>query len=328
MDNSTMTVEEATVLNNLEPGNQNVRIGDKLKFTLDMISPPGNVWFVSRNVLVSGNGKSWDQAFKTIGEAISQVNDDYTANVPPIRGRNSIIYIGEGWYSEVPLLLTASDVTIIGLAPGGHDPVVLYGSATAGGFDINSGGPALTVRGANSSIINMGIFTYDVLYPSMRIGGNASDLGLNGGTLAHATGVKLIDCSFVRNVNNASLGGLDVVNSEGPDIIRCNFSTSCKDFGIRIRTNGNTNPVGVHMNDCRFVGTPIGVDINNGSDAIIQHCIFMDDMTDRVGAISTPITNEGNNTIVIENYWEFSKENAITGNGDHLNINNFTLSET
>ena len=328
MENSSMTEDEATVLNNLEPGNQNVRIGDKLKFTLDMISPPGNVWYVSRNVLVSGDGKSWDQAFKTIGEAITQVNDDYTDNVPPIRGRNSIIYIGEGWYSEVPLLLTANDVTIVGLAPGSHDPVVLYGSSSAGSWAAPSGGPALTIRGSNCTIRNMGFITRDPLYPSVRIGGNPSDLGLNGATYSTATGNMLVDCSFVRDAADGSLGGLDIVNAEGPDIIRCRFSTSCKDFGIQIRTNGTNNPVGVRIVDCRFVGTPIGVDINNGSECIIQHCIFIDDMTDRADTITTPVTNEGNNTILIENYWEFSDANAITGNGDHLNINNNTLAKT
>ncbi len=328
MENSSMTVDEATVLNNLEPGNQNVRIGDKLKFTLDMISPPGNVWYVTRNILVSGNGKSWDQAFKTIGEAIAQVNADYTANVPPIRGRNSIIYVGEGWYGEVPLLLTASDVTIVGLAPGSHDPVVLYGSATAGGFDAGAGGPCLTIRGANCTFRNMGFFTSDPLYPSVRIGGNGSDAGLNGGVASGPTGSIFINCSWVRDVNNGSLGGLDVVCAEGPDIIGCRFSTSCKDYGIQIRTNGVINPVGVRMVDCRFVGIPTCIDINNGSEAIIQHCLFIDDMTDRVGAVTVPIANEGNNTIAIENHWEFSEENAITGNGDHLMVNNFQLAAT
>ena len=328
MENSSMTLEEATVLNNLEPGNQNVRIGDKLKFTLDMISPPGNVWFVSRNVLVSGNGNSWDQAFKTIGEAIAQVNEDYTNNVPPIRGRNSIIYVGEGWYGEVPLLITASDVTIIGLAPGSHDPVVLYGSATPGGFDAGAGGPCLTIRGANCTFGNMGFFTSDPLYPSVRIGGNGSDAGLNGGVASGPTGSLFRNCAWVRDVNNGSLGGLDVVCNEGPDLIGCRFSTSCKDWGIRIRTNGVTNPVGVRIVDGRFVGTPIGVQSLNGSETIVQHNIFIDDMTDRAGAISTPITNEGNNLIAIENYWEFSDANAITGNGDHLNINNHTLAKT
>ncbi len=328
MGDRSITAGEAISLNNLQPGHQNILLGDKMKFALDILVPPGNVWYVSRNVVASGDGKSWETAFLTVGEAIAQVNADYIVAVYPGRGRNTIIYVGEGWYGEVPLLLTANDVTIIGLAPGGHDPVVLYGSATAGGFDAGAGGPALTIRGANCTIQNMGFFTSDPLYPSVRIGGNASDAGLNGGVASSPTGSVFKDCAWVRDVDNGSLGGLDVVCAEGPDILNCRFSTSCKDYGIQIRTNGVINPVGVRMVDCRFVGIPTGIDINNGSEAIVQRCLFIDDMTDRSGSITVPIANEGNNTIAIENHWEFSEANAITGGGDHLMINNFQLAAT
>ena len=328
MGTKSITLGEAVALNNIQPGHQNILLGDKMKFALDLLSPPGNVWYVNRNVLSSGDGKSWEAAFRTIGEAIAQVNNDYALALRPDVGRNTIIYVGEGWYGEVPLLLTASDCTIIGLAPGGHDPVVLYGSATAGGFDIGAGGPALTIRGSNCTFQNMGFFTHDVLYPSVRMGGNASDAGLNGGVKSGPTGSVFKDCAWIRDADDGSLGGLDVVCAEGPDIINCRFSTSCKDYGIQIRTNGEINPVGVRIVDGRFVGMPTGVDINNGSDAIIQHSIFIDDMTDRPGTIVVPIANEGNNTIAIENYWEFTEAAAITGGGDHLMVNNFQLAAT
>lgn len=328
MSSRSITAAEALALNNVQPGHQNILLGNKLKFALDLLVPPGNVYYVSRNITTSGDGKSWDAAYKTIGEAIAQVNQDYIAALQPNQGRNSIIYVGEGWYSEVPLLLTANDVTIIGLAPGGHDPVVLYGSATAGGFDIGAGGPALVVRGANCTIHNIGFFTHDVLYPALRIGGNASDTGLNGGTLSAATGCLLSKLAFVRDVDNGSLGGLDIVNAEGPDILSCRFSTSCKDYGIRIRSNGVNNPVGVRIVDGRFVGMPTGVDIDAGSECIVQESLFIDDMTDRPGSITVPIANEGNNTIAIKNHWEFTEAAAITGGGDHLMVNNFQLAAT
>lgn len=323
----SLTAVEAAALNNLMPGNQNILLGDKLQFVLNYVSPPGNVWYVSRNVVRSGDGKSWEAAFKTIGEAIAQVNADYLAGVAPDIGRNTVIYVSEGWYSEVPLVLTAYDCSIVGVAPGSHDSIVLYGSASAGGFDGASGGPALVIKGSNNSLINMGFFTHDPLYPSVRIGGHGSDGGLNGG-YASVGGNLLMGCSFVRDVDDGSLGGLDVASNEGPYISNCRFSTSCMDYGIRIRSNGVTNPVGVRIVNGRFVGVPTGVDIVAGSDAIIEHNIFIDDMTDRSGAVTVPIANEGNNTIAVENYWEFSEANAITGNGDHLMINNFQLAAT
>ncbi len=287
MSSRILTAGQARAVNNLLPGNQNVMLGDKVKYALDVIAPPGNSWFVNRNMFATGDGKAWDTAFKTWGEAIAQVNADYTEALPPTKGRNATIYVAEGWYSEVPLLLTANDVTIIGVAPGSHDPVVLYGSATADGWDIGAGGPALSIRGSNCDFINIGFFTHDVLYPAVREGGHGSDTGLFG-AYSFVTGNRYLHCSFVRNVDDGSLGGLDVVSAEGPDILDCRFSTSQKDWAIRTRSNGFNNPVGTYIKDAKFVGMPVGVNIVSGSDMVVEHCIFMDDMTDRPGAISTP----------------------------------------
>jgi hypothetical protein len=262
------------------------------------ITSAGTKYFVSRNVENSGDGKSWDKA--------------------------TVIYVGEGWYSETPLTLTANDCTIISTAPGTHDPTVLYGSANAGSYDINSGGPALTIQGSNNSIINMGFFTYDVLYPAVQIGGAAGDYG----GLNSCTGNKLVNCSFVRDVADGCIGGLLVACAEGPEVVGCRFSTSNKDYGIKIKSNGVINPVGVWIKDCKFIGTETGIDKDAGSDIIVEHCLFIDDTTDRADTITTPITSEGNQLIAIDNYWEFSDANAITGGGDHLNINNNTLAKT
>ena len=174
--------------------------------------------------------------------------------------------------------------------------------------------------------MNMGFYTSDPLYAAVQDGGHASDTHLSARSDSYNN--KFVNCSFIRGVADGELGGLDIASNEGPIVEGCRFSTSCKDFGIRIRSNGNTNPVGVQIKDCKFVGTETGVIKVAGSDCIIEHCLFIDDTTDRADAITTPVTNEGNQLILIDNYWEFSDANAITGNGDHLNINNNTLAKT
>ena len=93
---------------------------------------PGKIYYVDRNIGVSGNGESWGKAFKTFQEAITKVNADYTNTVAPSNGRNRWIFVGEGWYAETPSTLTANDVTIVGVAPGSHDSVVIYGVPVAG----------------------------------------------------------------------------------------------------------------------------------------------------------------------------------------------------
>lgn len=315
----------AEALNNSNPENQNAQLGSKLKWLLGLNNPPGKVFYVSRNILASGNGLSWDQAFKTIGEAVDAANDAYTDARQPDKGRNTVIYVGEGWYSEVPLTLTASDVHIIGVASGSHDSIVLYGSSSQGSWAGPSGGPALTLAGSNNTVMNMGFFTADPLYASVKDGAHASD----GDSGYYGTnGNSLINCSFVRDVADGSLGGLDIASNEGPYVSNCRFSTSCKDWGIRIRSNGVTNPVGVRIEDCKFVGTPDGINIVAGSDIFILRNYFIDDMTDRPDACDNQVVNEGNNVIITDNYWEGSEADAITGGGDHLNINNHLLAKT
>ena len=326
MGTKSITLGEAIALNNIQPGHQNILLGDKMKFALDLLSPPGNVWYVNRNVLSSGDGKSWEAAFRTIGEAIAQVNNDFAAALRPDVGRNTIIYVGEGWYGEVPLALTASDCTIIGLAPGGHDPVVLYGSATPGGFDIGAGGPALVIKGSNNTIQNMGFFTHDVLYPSLRIGGHVNDTGLNGG-YAGVNGNVIRECSFIRDVQAGSLGGIDDVCNEATWILDCLFHTSCKDWGVRHRTNGDTNPVNSKVRGSQFIGVPTGIQVDQCHNLLIDHNFFFDDTSDRADTTDKPVNvgGAGFRVMVTDNYFEGSAADMVQGDEtDVIEVNNHT----
>jgi len=292
------------------------------------VNTPGQAYYVDRNVGKTGNGKSWKGAFKTWTEAIAAVNADYTAGVNNAAGksggRNRVIYIAEGWYAELPMTLTASDVHIIGVAPGSHDSTVLYGVPVAGTFSGTAGGPALQLTCSNCTIENLSFYTSDPLYAAIQDGGHASDGHLSA--VANSFNNKIINCSFIRDTADGELGGIDAVSNEGPIITGCTFSTSCKDFGVRIRTNGVTNPVNVGIYNCRFTGTPIGVDDNSGHNTIIKDCIFNDDTSDRADTITLPVDANGStNNAVMNCYSEFSNANISDNGTSPLAINNFTL---
>jgi hypothetical protein len=291
-------------------------------------APAGLVRYVSRNKSASGNGKSWDEAYLTINEAITEINAAYTAANQPHKGRNNIIFVGEGWYAELPQTLTASDTFIVGVAPGHHYNTVLYGVPVAGTFSGVAGGPALKITGSNNQIINMGFYTSDPLYPAVRIGANASDP--DGPTASAPTGNAIIDCSIVRDVADGELSGIRSYGADYTLIDGCSFSTSCLESGVEVLTNGVVNPVNTIIRNCDFVGTPVGIKIGaTAHNTLIQDNIFRDDSSDRADTITTPVTNAGtaSSTVCIGNYWAFSDANAVTGNQAMMK-GNFQLAAT
>jgi len=272
----------------------------------------GESYYVSRNVGTSGDGLSRVDAFKTIGEAIAAVNLAFSTAAFPTRGRNTRIIIDEGFYSEVPLTLTASDCHIIAQAPGNHDSTVLYGSATAGGFDIGAGGPALTVTGSNCTIENLGVFTHDVLFPAMQ----------NGALAGATTGNAFINCGAIRDVADGCIGGILDYSADGAIYDGCFFSTSCKDYGVKSTTDGVVNPVNLAVRNCSFVGTPTGVDIAAGHNARITDNEFVDDTSDRPAVVDFPIVVSGT-AFCARNTSALTKAAIVTGGGTIVDVNNW-----
>jgi hypothetical protein len=286
---------------------------------------PGKVYYVSRNRQedTSGDGSSWEQAFLTLAEAIAAVNADYSNGTTPDEGRNRHIYIAEGWYAEVPVILTASDVHIIGVAPGHHDSTVIYGVPVAGTFSGVAGGPTLTITGSNNTIMNVGWYCSDPLYGAIRNGANASDGDAANPGASGPTGNAFINCGFVRDVADGELCGIDDLGADGTLIDSCFFSTSCKDMGVRSRTNGVINPVNLVVRNCRFVGTPTGIAIQAGHNALLDSNSFFDDTSDRPDVVDTPIVITATSAMCINNYGMTTKANLITGAGTINDIGNW-----
>ena len=309
---------------------RNLQVDDQLFIegkAISMANTGGKVYYVDRNhngAGSSGDGSSWDQAFLTLGEAIAKVNADYTAaGNSNSRGRMRYIFVAEGWYAEVPVILTASDVTICGVAPGNHDSTCVYGVPVAGTFSGVAGGPTITVTGSNNTIMNLGVYCSDPLYGAIRNGSNASDGDAANPGASAPTGNAFINCSFVRDTADGELCGIDDLGADGTLIDGCFFSTSCKTHGIRSRTNGVVNPVNLVVRNCRFVGTPIGVEIQAGHNALIESNLFLDDTSDRADVVDYPIVITATSGICYNNFSMLTKAAIVTGAGTITDVGNY-----
>lgn len=284
--------------------------------------PPENKYYVSRNVGTSGDGSSWAEAFKTIGEAIAAVNLAYSLAQYPTRGRNTMIIVDEGYYIELPLTLTANDCHIISAAPGTYDKTVLYGSSVAGTPTVTSGGPALTITGSNCTVEEMGFFTHDVLYPALRIGTNAGDPDTP--TVSSPTGTKILNCAFTKEPEDGQIGGILDYDIAGSLIDGCTFSTSCKDYGIKIASNGVVNPIDNIVRNCKFTGVPTGILQAAGHNALYHDNRFMDDTSDTADTCDTPIVIDATSGQAWDNWAQgVDAADAVTGTGTISEIRNW-----
>lgn len=261
-----------------------LQVGRSQIADLSRTNYPGGVWYVSRN-RGSGpkDGRSWDDAFLTITEAVTAVNLAYSTAAWPTRGRNTLILIDEGWYSETGITLTASDCTIAAVSPGSSvsDGTVLYGSLTAGGWDAGALVPALTITGSSNSILGLGFMnSASGLYPCVTVG------------TAGATGPSnnLFDgCFFPRDVQNAYTFAINDLSNEGTVIKNSYFSQSCKTAAVSINTNGVVNPVNNIVENCKFVGTEVGIYQGAGHNTLIKGNWFVDATDDRPNTVVNPL---------------------------------------
>ena len=257
---------------------------------------PGQKFYVSRNVGTSGDGKSWAGAFKTIGEGIAALNLAATNDrwLSP-GGRNTVLYIDEGWYSETGLTLTASDCTIIATGPGSNisDGTILYGSATQGGWDAGAVIPALRITGSSVSVYGLGFMnSASGLYPCVTIGTQGSSGPVNN---------KFENCFWPRDVADAYTYAIEDLSNEGTKISKCYFSQSAATAIIKIASNGVVNPVNTFIEDCKFLGGPTGVHQTAGHNTIITRNIFMDTTDDRAETMDAPCNIAATSALMFNN---------------------------
>jgi len=181
----------------------------------------------------------------------------------------------------------------------------------------------LTITGSNNTVVGLGVYTSDPLYGAIRNGSNAGDGdALNPGASA-PTGNAFINCSFVRDAADGELCGLDDLGGDGTLVDGCFFGTSCKDMGVRVRSNGVINPVNPLVKNCEFVGTPIGVHLQAGHNLLVKDCDFRDDTSDRPDVCDYPVIITATSGTVVGCSSALAKADIVTGAGTIVDMNNW-----
>jgi hypothetical protein len=301
----------------------NMRVKDFLLVNGSIVGPgasntPGDVYYVDRNRAgsVSGEGKTWGDAFLTITEAVNAVNSDYSNATEPSGGRNRIIYIAEGYYAESTVTLTASDTKIICIAPGGHDSTVLYGVPVTGTFTGTSTDHALIIEGDNNTIYGLGVVN--------KSNGLKNCIEVADGALANV----FIKCGATLDAADSCLYGINDMGNAFTEIIDCTFTVSCKEAGIRLYSATN-NSTQIRINNCTFYGTGTsGILVSAAAHtAWIEDCMFLDDTGDTADNIDVPIRNNSGVSLIVTGC--SSKETTgdlVQGAGTSLETDNFQLS--
>jgi len=135
MPKNSITNGEALALNNFSPGNQSVQLGDKISWLMSMNSLPGTTRFADGGVTISGDGLSWDKAYKTIQEAVAAASAGDTIFV-------------RGEFSLASTIAIDKQLNLVGENTTNNQYVTLiYGSGAY---------PLITVKANNCKIFNCG----------------------------------------------------------------------------------------------------------------------------------------------------------------------------
>ena len=249
--------------------------------------PVPTIWYVDCNVQRSGDGTSWNEAFKTLLEALWKYGDGEPGPWSP--PENPDIQAGdEIWVANGVYNLTETVAV--------YDDVSVYG-----GFRGKEGSyPGETERDerdweANLTIINGGYDIYDI-YAGCRCLHVYADCTIDGLIIAHGRSrghvgggmfivgnPKILNCGFLENaaisVENAR-GGAIYKSSGSPLIKNCWFS---RNDNISISPGSGTGGAIYNYGgspdiiNCLIVGNKSKADagiFNWGSDAVVVNCGF------------------------------------------------------
>ena len=113
------------------------RVSDQIEVLQDLfkgeeVEQSGNVWYVDSGQSSSGNGKTWDGAFKTLNEAIGFCTAD----------NGDVIYLAPGHaetiISGALINLNVAGVTVVGCGNGDNRPTFTISTATSADMHISA----------------------------------------------------------------------------------------------------------------------------------------------------------------------------------------------
>jgi len=275
-----------------------------------IMTKTNNYWFVDGGIAASGGGKSWENAFKTIGEAVSAASAWDVIFVAPLKW--SAGQTDPDSYAETfTIPLAKSNLQIIGVGQG----------RVQGGLPqmkINTGSTAMiTINAPACRIANMGI-------NGVNSTGGGILLEEDGGATKTSFGTTIENCHFKNCVgsdaNNASGGGAITITG-GPSQLLFRGNKFYKNVGdICLIDTSFAAPQDVVIEDNIFSGPAASVNMQlylkaggTGINGVyINNCVFpalgtkgtLDlymDLTGCVGILSNctfaSVTNDGDATI-------------------------------
>jgi hypothetical protein len=294
-----MDLETAQAIDNLSPGNQLYEVGTNIRTALDkrQIRQQQYVRYVDSNVSSSGDGKTWDKAFLTITEGITELNK--------LDGLGATLLIAPGYYIEVAAdvpVLSASDCLIQGV--GLPEDTVWYGSGTAGVAGASTD-HLLTILGGNNQVDGLAMFTHKNDKACIRF------IDTGGG---YAGSYNVIsNCYFPPLVQD--LVGYSILYSGGT----ANQIINNKFYGCAVAAISMVGNVGKPIRNVisnnHFVGTTIGISVTDDNyNTLISDNWFSagsETSEDMTNAINLSAGFTAGTITVMKNYFEQSAANDI-----------------
>jgi len=199
-----------------------------------------NIWYVDKNKTsaASGDGKSWDDAFITVTEAVAAA------------GNYDIIYIGHGVYSEAATLaITQTGLKIFGAGTSGYiwGPTSLKSNTAADHMmsinanEVEIAGLDFITNTTSKNAIQMGntTTTYKVHIHDCHFGGGGTtNIGINCDTTQDTVDMHVDRCEFY----NYSTSGIKLSGTRCK-ITNCLFFVPASGIGIDNSTDtGGSRP--------------------------------------------------------------------------------------
>lgn len=296
---NNITFDEAQGINRLSPGNDFYKVGDALRISFDKrdCRRQDYIRYVDGAKSVSGDGKSWDNAFATITEGITALNG--------LSGKGATLLIAPGFYIEnaanVPVL-SASDCLI--KAVGLPEDTVWFGSGADGSVSAATD-DLLEILGGNNAVVGLSLYVHKNTKSALVFrdtgGGYAGSFNLIQG------------CYFTPQAQDGEAYCIKYEGGNANWIRDCHFY--CAATAAILLTGNTGNPVRNEIVGNRFVGTAIGVHITSANyNTLIKDNWFSAGSQSGEAMTNGIVISAGMNAgkvSVVHNYFEQSAANDI-----------------
>lgn len=274
----------------IDSDGKNVSIPNGTITARNYLPPYGTIWYVDKNESTSGGGRSWEDAFLTITEAVTAASN------------YDIIMVGPGFYTEAATItITQTGLKIIGLNSS---------SKTRGPSAMKtptSAGPMLTIA-VNANDV-------EIMNMSFIATSGQKGIQLGGATTGYVWRTHIHDCGFFGDgTGTYAIGnyGITTTPSAGafPDVAECVVedcffyiwaTAAIATYGTRVLNRRNTmylyaGGVGIVLGAGRPYGvysenliegtnsTDTGILITGGSEGDITI------LGNKINNVATPIT--------------------------------------